>query len=368
MKGLAGRVLIPVLILLLLGLPSPILARSNSSPAGTAPAAIALLLPDSAFPSGSPVISHPVDAAYVDSASTSAFQVGTLYHNTSYASAGMTDGYYQVDGYNNPGGFKEVTYWLASIYSTDAEAAARVDDAKTSVRQKAQPVVELTPCPKVSGQNCSVFSFVAVTADGTQLQALYAVWSVGNVVAELFLGGLPPDKVQASLDSFTGHFAGLLTAANTTIDAAVVLPPTPTTIPTASPTLAPTQTPTSTAIPTSTPTSTPIPPTATSTPVPSLHLAVKGSLRANRPGTLRVTVSDTSVVLRAQMSSAAPVTGVKVSLDGRSVGIKKVLAKMTDPQGVAIFRKLRPTRSGTIKVKASRPGFPSVTVRVRVLP
>jgi hypothetical protein len=48
------------------GLPSTILAHGGGSPAPSVPAPEALKLPDSAFPSGSPLISHTVDAAYAD--------------------------------------------------------------------------------------------------------------------------------------------------------------------------------------------------------------------------------------------------------------------------------------------------------------
>jgi hypothetical protein len=211
----------------------------------------------------------------------------------------MVSGYYQADVYNNPAGFKEATFWLASIYSTDAQAAARVDDAKTSLR-RGQGVVEVSPCPGVSGQNCSLFSFigvsdpahawliVATTANGGNALILYAVWCVGNVVAEVALYGILPNAAQPDPSVDAGHFATLLLAADTTMNAAAGPPPTPpaTVTPTASPTSTPTptQVPTSTATPTAAPTATSTAtPTATAV-VPRLKLAVKGSLRAKHTG------------------------------------------------------------------------------------
>ena len=381
------RGLLPVLVsLLVLGLPGTTLAGNNNSPARTAPAPEALKLPDSAFPSGTPLISHTVDAAYADApaatgAGPNAFQPGSVYHSTTYASAGMVGGYYQVDVFNNPAGFKEASFWLASIYSTDAQAAARVDDAKASLRKG--HVVEATPCPRVSGQNCSLFSFVGVsdpahawlivatTANGGSALALYAVWSLGNVVAELALYGIPAGAVQPGSSGFARHFADLVIAADTTMNAAAGPTPTETATvtPTASPT--PTQAPTSTATPTVTPTATSTATPTATTVVPRLKISVRGSLRAHHTGSMQVTVSSGPLIPRVNAHDAnasARVTGARVTVDGRKVGMKQVLHGKTNQRGIATFKNLHPLKAGTVKVSATKAGFVSATIKVSVRP
>lgn len=373
-NGTRGRFLLLVLVsLLMLGLPSTTLAGYDDSSARLAPSPESLKLPDSALPSGSALISHSVGAAYADArastgAGPNAFQPGSVYHTTSYTSAGMLGGYYQVDVFNNLAGFQEETFWLASIYSTDAQAAARVDEAKASLRKG--HVVELTPCPKVAGQNCSVFSFVGVsdpslvwlvvatTPSGGTVLVQYAVWSVGSVVAELALYGIPAGAAQAGSSGLATHFANLLTAADATMNAAAGAIPaaTETVPPTASPTPTATNVPTSTATPTVTPTATPTAPSVAL----GLKLAVTGFLRAGHSGSIQVTVSSDRI--------AAPVRGAGITVDGRKVGMKQVLHRNTDPRGIATFKHLRPLKAGTVKVSARKSGFVSATTRVSVRP
>jgi hypothetical protein len=132
-RGIASRriLVLTLVTFVALGLPGTMLAGSNGSPAHTAPEAVKL--PDSAFPSGSPFISHTVGTAYADMVGgPNVFYPGSVYHTTTYASAGMVSGYYQVDAYNNPAGFKEASFWLASIYGTDAQAATCVATIRTA--------------------------------------------------------------------------------------------------------------------------------------------------------------------------------------------------------------------------------------------
>jgi Beta-propeller repeat len=98
----------------------------------------------------------------------------------------------------------------------------------------------------------------------------------------------------------------------------------------------------------------------------TIHVAVSGVLRANHFGTLRVTVSDPEPAIQPGGNSNAPLAGVNVRLDARSVGIKTALKTITNGHGVATFRKVHPLRSGMAILKVSKTGFASVTRRVRV--
>jgi plastocyanin len=141
--------------------------------------------------------------------------------------------------------------------------------------------------------------------------------------------------------------------------------------PTPTPTPTPTQTPTSTATPTVTPTATSTA-TPTATPVVlRLKLAVKGSLRARHTGSMQVTVSSGPIASRSDAHYADPsarVTGVRVTVDGRKVGIPRILHGKTDQRGIATFKNLRPVKAGTVKVSAIKSGFVSASVKVSVRP
>jgi len=118
---------------------------------------------------------------------------------------------------------------------------------------------------------------------------------------------------------------------------------------------------TATPSPTTAPTN--APPTATSTPAPSrspvrLRIHVGAKPRAGRSTTIKVSVGS---------SAASKVGGVKVSLDGRKVGIKKVLHKTTNGKGVASFKNVKPRKRGTIIIHATKSGFKSALSKVRVL-
>lgn len=120
-------------------------------------------------------------------------------------------------------------------------------------------------------------------------------------------------------------------------------------------------------------TSTPAPPTATSTSTPAttpkrLHVAIRGTLRVNRSSTLRIMVSDPAPAIQPRTNSNGPVRGATVHLDARPVGIRKTLKTTTDGRGVATFQDVHPVRPGAATLKVSKPGFPSVTLRIRVSP
>jgi hypothetical protein len=114
---------------------------------------------------------------------------------------------------------------------------------------------------------------------------------------------------------------------------------------------------------TPTPTATPVPPTETPTPQPTstptatptlsgpalLNVTISGGLRVNRDANLRVSVTD--------KLTSDPVSGAQVSLDGRKVGLPKVLNRNTGPKGQVVFKHLRPHNTGTMVVRISKLGF-----------
>jgi hypothetical protein len=61
-----------------------------------------------------------------------------------------------------------------------------------------------------------------------------------------------------------------------------------------------------------------------------------------------------------------PVSGAIVALDARNVGVTKIVKHKTNSKGRATFRTLRPKRAGKITISASKKGFTSNKVRVRV--
>ena len=131
--------------------------------------------------------------------------------------------------------------------------------------------------------------------------------------------------------------------------------------PTSTLTPTPTQTPTSTATPTATSTATAV--------VPRLKLSVKGSLRARHSGSMQVTVSSGPTAAGVDAHYADPsagVTGARVTVDGHKVGMKRVLHGKTDRRGITTFKNLHPLKAGTIKVSATKAGFVSAAITVRV--
>jgi hypothetical protein len=60
--------------------------------------------------------------------------------------------------------------------------------------------------------------------------------------------------------------------------------------------------------------------------------------------------------------------GAGVTVDGRKVGITRVLHGKTDQRGIAAFKNLRPAKAGTVTVSATKPGFMSATIKVSVRP
>jgi plastocyanin len=134
---------------------------------------------------------------------------------------------------------------------------------------------------------------------------------------------------------------------------------TATTAPVATATPAPAA-PTSTPLPA--PTATPLPTATTAPPAQplALSLAVKGALHPRKSGTVQVTVREAS--------GGKTVAGAQVALDGRKVGLKAVVRHRTNGKGVARFAGLRPARTGTVKITASRAGYRSRSVTMRVKP
>jgi hypothetical protein len=61
-----------------------------------------------------------------------------------------------------------------------------------------------------------------------------------------------------------------------------------------------------------------------------------------------------------------PIVGVKVSFDGRSVGIPRVRHSTTGPKGAVVFKKLVPKRTGAATLKLTRRNFKNATVRLTV--
>lgn len=349
-------------------------ATSASPQAAPVTDSSALKLPDSVWPSH-PYPSKVVDAAWADTPSNGTdiqanpFQL-PLTANRSYGSGGMLGGYYQSVFIHLSGDAWAVADWFGSFYGSDAQAAAMADTVKNAIRHNGTKVVEVSPCLPTGPSTCSLFTYSGVAVKATQF-FMVAQWNEGNVLGQLMMTA-QQDVYESNKDTFTQTFLGLEKGAIAVVDTATN--PTPTATPPPLATRTNTPVPTATATPTPTSTPTPIPPTLTPTASPpELHVAVKGTLRANHSGPLRVTVSDAAGALQAQLVSSRPITnrsmsGAKVTLDGRAVGIPRVQTKKTNAQGVATFRSLKPTRAGTAKLKISKGGFPSMTVRVTVRP
>lgn len=121
-------------------------------------------------------------------------------------------------------------------------------------------------------------------------------------------------------------------------------PPPPTRQATPTPTLAP---------PTRTPTVTPTPPVKQAP--DKLQIQVTGKLTLRHRGTISVHV------LEAQHHHAVP--GAKVSLDGRAVGILKILTGTTGKHGIATFTLL-PAARGVIVITARKKGYKKATKRI----
>jgi plastocyanin len=140
---------------------------------------------------------------------------------------------------------------------------------------------------------------------------------------------------------------------------------TPTSSPTATATSPGGQSGTDTPVPASatpTPTDTPVPPTATETPIPPLPaLSIKV-----QPRTLHKGTSITLTITVKAGSPSATVRGVTVKLDGRSVGMSKIVKAKTNGHGKVVYKSLHPSRAGTVVITVSKQGFKSAKLKLHV--
>ena len=95
------------------------------------------------------------------------------------------------------------------------------------------------------------------------------------------------------------------------------------------------------------------------TPVPpaKFSLKVKGTLRAGHKSNLSVTVRNAG--------TQSPVAGVKLTLNGKSVGIGTLHAS-TGSGGIATFKKVTPKHAGKAKLSAAKSGFKNSTLSLTV--
>jgi hypothetical protein len=187
-----------------------------------------------------------------------------------YASAGMTTGYFQRYAQRSNSAGNVLAYWLAGVYATSAEAASMVDLGKQAIQSHATPAVTQA-CPAQLPSNCGLF---VTTSISNTVHVGYAVWSTVNVLAEVALVVYSGTSAFPT-DVFAQDMNRLVLAANDTTSA--VLYPAPTATNTTAPVLP-------TSLPTRTPTATPSPTaTATATPLP-LFVSVRLQHRSVKAG------------------------------------------------------------------------------------
>ena len=90
-----------------------------------------------------------------------------------------------------------------------------------------------------------------------------------------------------------------------------------------------------------------------------LVLTASGSLHVRQSGTLTGHLAGTR---------GHPVVGAMVTVNGTAVGLPVVLHRQTDAHGAATFSAVHPMTAGSIVVKATKPGYRTVTITVAVLP
>jgi hypothetical protein len=250
-----------------------------------------LALPASAWPPNTVMEdSRAIDAAAADSGLLLLSAI--VARSQTYASAGMTTGYFQRYAHRDSSAGDVLAYWMATLYGTSSQADTMVELGKQAIDRHATPAVDQV-CPAGLPGNCAMF---VTTSIGSTVRVGYAVWSADNVMAEVALvayAGTPAFP----LDVFTTDLNTLAEGANTATDAALypIAPTTDIPVPTMTP--VPVR---STAVVTSTRTSTPTAtivtppsPTVSATAVPLFvtvrvrsHSVVAGAYQAIRVTTL----------------------------------------------------------------------------------
>ncbi|GAC1509872.1 MAG: hypothetical protein NVS2B16_09140 [Chloroflexota bacterium] len=136
-----------------------------------------------------------------------------------------------------------------------------------------------------------------------------------------------------------------------------VSPPTSTATPTN--TAVPTNTVTPTATPTDIPTSTPLPPPTQVVEESLRHfvIAISSSLHPRRFGTVRLYTHGTI---------GRPVSGVRIAIDPRRLGMARARRGNTNAYGIVTFAYLWPPHGGMLTIAASKPGYAPVTVELSV--
>ncbi len=128
-----------------------------------------------------------------------------------------------------------------------------------------------------------------------------------------------------------------------------VVPPTATNIPTS----------TSTSTPTSVPTSTPLPAPTQVIEEALRHfiIAINSSVHVRRYGTLRLYMHGTG---------GRSVSGVRVLIDGRRLGMRRLRSGSTNAYGFVTFAYLWPPHAGPLVMTARKAGYATVTVEIVV--
>ena len=248
-----------------------------------------LALPDSVWPPNTVMEEgRAIDATTADSGLLLLSAI--VSRSETYASAGMTSGYFQRYAHRDSGTGDILAYWMPTLYGTSGQAETMVELGKQAVGRHATPALARA-CPTNLPPNCTVF---ITTGVGNTVRVGYAVWSTDTILAEVALVAYA-GTAAFPLEVFTTDLNTLVEGANTTANAE--LHPIPSATVTPVPTL--TSTPVvPTAVPTSTRTSTatvtasaPASPTFTATAVP-LFVAVRvlnHSVATGSYQTIRVT-------------------------------------------------------------------------------
>jgi hypothetical protein len=265
------------------------------------------------------------------------------------------------------------TYY-ASIYSTSGQAATAFRKLQTDW---AAAGGQETPIDSAGDPGLADTDIGMQSSGGQQTVLVEEFFVRGRILGEVFLSATPADLQAAGIDTAVLVLLSTGVAIDTIAQTVPTAPaatatntPTPSATPTSTPTQTPTPTPTvmPTATATSTPTLTPTPTATATEQPPALTISVRGTLRVNHSGTLRVVVSDARETADLPQQMNVPLAGARVVIDGRAAGIARVRKATTDARGMAVFKSLRPTRAGTVIIRASLAGYPSVAKRVKARP